>query len=93
VAAESGSLLTAASSELLVTVAAVAGALSMIYLVDLHRFAKKVRVIADRILDEIPEREYYLGKPRARDRHHVFYLGVKFVIIAASTTLAAIALA
>ena len=93
VAARKGALLVSAPIGLLTIVVAAAGLLGMVYLVDLHRFAKKARAIGDKILDEIPEHSYYLGKHRARDRHHVFYLSVKLIVVAASTTLAAVALA
>src|SRR5579859_2015483 len=71
----------------LVILAAVAAIVASVYLVDLHRVARNSRVIADRILDDVQGYQYYLGKPRARDRHHVFYLLVKLLIVGAATTL------
>jgi hypothetical protein len=71
----------------LTVLAAGAAIVATVYLVDLHRFAKNSRIIADRILDDVSEQKYYLGKRRARDRHHVFYLAAKLLMVGLATTL------
>lgn len=85
-------LLRSGDGSVLSWIAGLAGAVGMIYLTDLHRFARKARVVGDRLLETANGYEYFLGEKRKRDRHHVFYLGLKLVIVALASTLVILAL-